>query len=500
MASRECGVCLEQYDEGQHRPRCLSCGHTVCTSCLSNAITRNPASLTCPFCRVPQPHRVASVEDIPVNFTVLNLLQDTMHTGGTHRAQALLAEVKREANEFTTTHLVAYNCHLLRLKDYQERLASKRRTQEEQVAVLETLLTQHKAILKNLATTASHVTTVMTQGYDQREALKASQARINSATSLLQVTAAHEEDQTFSNNVEEWSKQAQQILQAQVVGEARELDRVTDAALQAVVDHNMAQVTEALAQTKPIIHHSPPGHPQVDFDYSSGVTLLVSKICQMADMVGSTVWVVKEDDGRKRCARLTLTPNRLYLSALREGDPPRYSHVLPFDEVRGLVEESCHKVYLEMSWEGKSQGRVCIKLVNTVTRTRLFFLLCTGELGPSYLNTRLLEVESRGMPGERIWGGDYQNNDGSGGAALPGLTRGPLHSQSATAGLVAGFCYGDDHRKPAHFVIYTGDCPVVYEECPLGRVEEGLDIVQAAAALPDITAATITECGVVISL
>lgn len=165
-----------------------------------------------------------------------------------------------------------------------------------------------------------------------------------------------------------------------------------------------------------------------------------------------------------------------------------------------MVDESCIKVYLEVSWAGKVQGRVSIKLVNTAARTRLFFLLCTGERGPSYLSTRLLEVENRGRPAERVWGGDYQNNDGSGGAALPGLTRGPLHSQSVTAGLVAGFCYGDDHRKPAHFAIYTGDCPVIYEECPLGRVDEGLDVVQAVAALPDITTATITECGVVISL
>lgn len=223
MASRDCGVCLEQYDDGCHRPRCLGCGHTVCTSCLADAITRRPASLTCPFCRVPQPYPVTSVEDIPVNYTVLNLLQDALQAAATPRAQALLAEVKQEANEFTTTHLVACNCHLSRLKDFQERLAATRRAQEEQVAVLGTLLTQHQAILKELATTASNVTTVVAKGYDQREALKASQARINRATSLLQVTAAHEEDRNFNSTMEEWNNNAHKILQTQVVGEAREV-------------------------------------------------------------------------------------------------------------------------------------------------------------------------------------------------------------------------------------------------------------------------------------
>lgn len=68
---------------------------------------------------------------------------------------------------------------------------------------------------------------------------------------------------------------------------------------------------------------------QADFDNSRGVALLVSKIGRLAKMVGSTVWGVRVEEGRTRCARLTLTPHKLYLSALREGDPPRYSHVLP---------------------------------------------------------------------------------------------------------------------------------------------------------------------------
>lgn len=46
------------------------------------------------------------------------------------------------------------------------------------------------------------------------------------------------------------------------------LERVTEAALQALVDHNMAQVTEALAQTKPTVHPSPPGQAQVGPSFS----------------------------------------------------------------------------------------------------------------------------------------------------------------------------------------------------------------------------------------
>lgn len=166
-----------------------------------------------------------------------------------------------------------------------------------------------------------------------------------------------------------------------------------------------------------------------------------------------------------------------------------------------MVDETYPKVFLEMSWAGHVHGHAGIKLTNTAARSRHFFYLCSGELGPSYANTCLLEVEKRGCPGEQIWGGDYQANDGSGGAALQGFTMGEMAAQSVTAGLVASFCYGgDDHRKPSHFVVYNNDCPVAYEECPVGIVEHGLDLFRSAAKLTDIRNAIVTDCGILLPL
>lgn len=163
------------------------------------------------------------------------------------------------------------------------------------------------------------------------------------------------------------------------------------------------------------------------------------------------------------------------------------------------MDQTCVRTFLELSWSGRVQGRVIIRLFNATCRCLQFFFLCSGERGPSYANTRLLETEARGQSGERVWGGDYMNNDGSGGAALPGLTMGELSSQSVTAGLVAGFCYSHEHRRPSHFVIYNNDCPVLYEECPLGRVEEGLELLRDAARLPDVKDAVVSDCGLVLS-
>ena len=164
-----------------------------------------------------------------------------------------------------------------------------------------------------------------------------------------------------------------------------------------------------------------------------------------------------------------------------------------------MVDEAYPRVFLELSWAGQVQGNACIRLTNTATRTRHFFYLCSGELGPSYANTCLLEVESRGQPGERVWGGDYQANNGTGGAALQGFTMGELTTQPVTAGLVATFCYGgDDHRKPSHFVVHNNDYPVTYEECPVGVVDKGLDLFRSVVKLSNVRDAIVSDCGLVL--
>ncbi|KAK8729319.1 hypothetical protein OTU49_008761 [Cherax quadricarinatus] len=477
MASQDCQVCLEPYDDKVRRPRCLSCGHTFCTSCIADTIARGP--LYCPFCRVIHASPVARADDVPVNYTVVSLLQDTPFSMGTERSLALLAELKKEANELTTTQLVACNCHLTRLTDFKKRLSEQRSVHQVQIQALRTLIDRNESLLHEMTSTAAQVDATITEGMEKRTTLEAAQARVNAASTLLEVTAAHHDDQEKDESVQEWCESAHQLLQSQVLVVAREVEHVTSAALQAVVGHSMSAAAASLTPTNP---------------------KLVEEVMNKAQLVGSGVCAILETDGRRRCAKMVHVENRIYLSSLKEGDPPIYSHTVPYRDVRGLVDETCVRIFLELSWGGQVQGRVCIKLLNTAPRTRQFFFLCSGERGPSYANTNLFEVESRGQPGERVWGGDYENNDGSGGSALPGLIMGDLNVQTVTAGLVAGYCYGDEHRKPSHFVIYNNDCPVAYEECPIGKVESGMELVRAAAKLPNVQDTAISDCGIVLCI
>lgn len=65
-----CGVCKKKYNVGDRIPRILvNCGHTFCTSCLSNYY-RN-SRIRCPFCKKLVKH-LDNVEALPLNIPIFS--------------------------------------------------------------------------------------------------------------------------------------------------------------------------------------------------------------------------------------------------------------------------------------------------------------------------------------------------------------------------------------------------------------------------------------------
>lgn len=158
--------------------------------------------------------------------------------------------------------------------------------------------------------------------------------------------------------------------------------------------------------------------------------------------------------------------------------------------------------FLDLNWPGSTEGRVFIRLLGKSSRAQNFLRMCTGENGPSFRGTCFHRVWWKGCPGEHVWAGDYDERDGSGGI-LPsdgfGRSEGnpeSCHRLPITAGLVAG-SYGKQNNSSI-FRIYTKDSKDALEEAAFGRVEFGLQILDAAIRHKNITDVTISDCGVVI--
>jgi len=71
---KTCNVCYLSYDTKDHAPRVLSCGHTMCTKCLTNIIN-NPALRKCPFDNNVFAPSQNSIASFALNFIVIDMLE-----------------------------------------------------------------------------------------------------------------------------------------------------------------------------------------------------------------------------------------------------------------------------------------------------------------------------------------------------------------------------------------------------------------------------------------
>ncbi|XP_047738573.1 E3 ubiquitin-protein ligase TRIM11-like [Hyalella azteca] len=66
-ATMECDVCNEKFDSGNHKPLCLTCGHTFCLSCITNLL-KHPGTRNCPQCRKQFPQHI---DQMMVNYALI---------------------------------------------------------------------------------------------------------------------------------------------------------------------------------------------------------------------------------------------------------------------------------------------------------------------------------------------------------------------------------------------------------------------------------------------
>ena len=170
-------------------------------------------------------------------------------------------------------------------------------------------------------------------------------------------------------------------------------------------------------------------------------------------------------------------------------------HVCLFVQMKQLVPAAppC-LVFLDLAWPGSAPCRVLIRLDRDTTLGRQFILMCTGQRGTSYINTNLFRVWDDGRGRWRgVIGGDYQHNNGKGGAAL--LNLGSCQYMSLChAGDV--FWRSSGPSKGTQFHIIT-KASVSSNHHIFGKVVDGLEVVAAASNHRPITEAIVVDCGVV---
>ncbi|KAK7072805.1 hypothetical protein SK128_028193 [Halocaridina rubra] len=221
---------------------------------------------------------------------------------------------------------------------------------------------------------------------------------------------------------------------------------------------------------------------------------------------GAPLYGIQEGNGGKRFSQLTLCEDQLLLHCLREDVHPNEGVALlpiSYTVLREMVPEVNTTLFMDIGWAGERRGRVFVRIFGNNPRGRQAIYLCSGEKRKSYRNTifyHKTEYSSwmSSHTQEILYGGDYENNDGTGGKAIvEDITNGGVYKHSEAAGLMAGYPSHEYWRAGAfHFYTY-GDWRK-YTETGFGTVTEGLEILRTAAKQDPVSTSYICDSGLVI--
>ncbi|XP_069193502.1 tripartite motif-containing protein 5-like isoform X1 [Procambarus clarkii] len=508
----ECSVCFNDYAENRLRPRTLPCGHTFCSQCIDNAIKNG--QLTCPSCRAE--HAATASTQFPINYAVEALVRKLKniqltteevvpakpYEGSAKGISKTLRSMVQEQMSSISRLITSCEEVLSQLGEYRGQLGDWKTHHLQLQDRLYALVEQNKSAMKLLELEDTSVVDMTTQGEEGKTQLQAMLGSLNTVNTAQEVFMTINEVDQCNMEVENWLRKCQELFP--------DVKTVhTSVKVQETIREALEMMTTETGATADTVHlgdsaSSIMNKVQEITGEIHQKQLTVEDLHRMREPVkrlveAGRVLAVQEDQDGRRSARITLQDGQLYLHPLLRQPTPTHAHTLQESEVVGVLEPSCTLAFLDLGWAGSTRGRVTIRLTPDTPLARQFVLLCTGQRGHTYRNTKLLEVWDQGQPGEWVEGGDYESNDGEGGAPLLPDLQGQYRESGQAGAVWARWRPGDP--RSAQFTITTRDRQDGYLWSHVfGDVVSGLDVVRAAVNHSDIREVTVVDCGVVLPL
>ncbi|XP_063855675.1 uncharacterized protein LOC135097658 [Scylla paramamosain] len=527
----DCPVCLATFDDTLRRPRTLPCGHTVCSPCIDGL--KQQGAVTCPTCRAS--HAVPEAGQFPISYAVEGLVRRLRGAGlaslPAEPGKQAAPPVTRPAPKATTG--LSKSAQSLLQEQEAKVLAAIRSCQEEQSQLAEYLTTlggwssrqqrlqdELQTLVDQSKSAQEAVHRVESRVEGRQEEVRQKEQQLHAALQSLRKAATRQEAyEVIEDTYHLMEKDSQRT--GECLGVFPDVHAVTIVTRVAEASRAALQAATAAAAATQAALEAPGTAAAASGDSSlpaawpeasciaDRLQALLAPLLTAEDLHSLTqrarglveaglAFAVQDVEGQTRHARISLEDGSLYLHSLQAQALPNFTATLQMGEVVPAAPPPC-EVFLDLAWPGSAARRVVVSLPKDTPRGRQFMLLCSGQRGACYANTRLFKVMSEGQPGECVRGGDYQTGDGKGGAALlPHLGQGE-YWQSGKAGAVECWWLGDLARG-AQFTITTrdrqrgGGWP-----CVFGQVVRGLEVVQEAARHRPITEVTVVQCGVVLS-
>lgn len=518
----DCPVCMTAYDGTVRRPRTLPCGHTFCTPCIDGL--KDQDKVMCPTCRVD--HAVPESGWFPVTYVIESLMQRIremevvtptpmpdrnmeeptlpLATGPSQkRTEGLSRPIQSMVKEQEDKVLAAI-CSSQEVQEqldhYQTTLKAWGDQHQKLDDKLQALVEQNNHAMLLVRQEEAQVVAQMQQVQQGKQQLHAVLQTLRTATTREEAVEATEDAEHLVDEERQRTAQCLGVFpDSNTVTTVRKAVAASTAAVKAAETIECAAADVAGDDSLP----ADPSSTLAEKLQSLMVLPLKAEdlrtLTQPARSLlqAGLVFTAHKTEGQTRHAKIRLDGNRQYLHSLQDQTVPPGAAILQMDEV--VPPAPPCQVFLDLVWPGSAPHRVVIRLSPNTSMGEQFVLLCTGQRGPCYRNTQLLDLLNKGQPGEWIVGGDYENNDGTGGTALlPHFDMSKYQDLAKAGAVIRAFpTSGIVSKWNTWFGITTRAC----ENGPIpafGDVVEGLEGLRAAAQHSPITEVTVVECGVVL--
>lgn len=506
----ECGVCHENFDEDEHHPRILPCAHHLCTVCISQLMINNTRK--CPFCRG---NIVAtSAKDIMINHGLLDLIK----------------YMTRQSSPLSTSYQNEVTPQAKRISDF------KQETTEKSKCLLETCKTMQRLIENLIEEMEENKSDI----HQQSETIK-NEVIVKFNKMILSnekyVRALKDKQDSLLGPLEEIKMKKQQletlIEKLDVVSTFKEAGSTVEDAeetnaactewadalkdflykddLLETTEKNVKTTKDIISITLEMLHTLEDESEGFEQNPNSVVStfreilkgeISISTLREMREPVKrlinqGRIFAVQNCQGRTRSSKITLSDGKLCLHCLKDRSPPRNAFVLEHCDLLKMVNPSSRLTFLELGVGETSLGKMLIRLTSDTAGGQNFTLLCTGEIGPSYANTRLLGVWEKGSSSESVRGGDYEYNSGIGGKPLvQGID---LETLQYKRPWLAGTVWGYSKHIFSQFSITTRDQSNNVCHASIGIVEEGMEVLlNVTNCYPDVRQVSVQDCGIIL--
>lgn len=474
MEETECIVCFSEYDEKEHRPRSLACGHTLCTECVEKGIRE--VNKACPKCR--KAYSASNVNDVPINFTlegVMKLLKIFKSAKGSDVPEC--AEHQLPVSNRCTMHK-CWVCQSCLNEDHPLATCKIITVSEELNAKKTTQIDKAKPLLNKLEETCKNL----------EDCNKLCEKQMEENTEEI------ERNENIVKNLQE------------------EIQKKKTANIQMVKDHTISkEKLEILkgkissydqAMTSLKCSETIKGVSKCSIEVQKEATMLHSisretekEVDQM--MQDAKVAFVSRFGLSLKNHKLSVRNGKHHLHVLQGYattlSPPcnsKFSDEVAPPQTDGIL------TFMDFSFPRRHESqRVYIKIFANTARARQHLIMMTGERGLSYVGLEFASHFKKGKPGEHLHIAPYGFSNAM--PLLKNVTVNDNNKRKVTAGLVTGAKYQGDFNN-ATFAVWLGNWPRYYDNNSFALVTSGLEVLQEIAKSDQREKIVVVDCGVVL--